>query len=549
MNLLNSIKTILFFMVAAVTSFTYAQNGGQPKLVVGVVVDQMRYEYLYRFQDNFTEDGFKRLMREGFNAKNTHYNYVPTATCLGHATIYTGTTPSNHGIVSNSWYSRDLKRKMYCVEDSTVFLINHSGMERSTANKHFSRSPKNIRTTTITDELKLFTNGRSKVIGLSIKDRSAISPAGHLADAAYWYNGKTGDFVTSSYYLEELPDWLKVFNASKKADSLLDLSWKPLLPIGHYRNSTVDDDGFEKVFKGKEKSVFPYHLKELRESNGNYGLIAETPFGNTILTQLIKAAIQGEKLGQGLETDFLAVSYSSTDYVGHNFGIRSKEMEDTYVRMDREIGCLLKTLDQHVGKGNYILFLTADHGASDHPTFLKSKQIPGEFYSTKQLNKVLNDHLKAVLGDDDYVAFFDSTQIYFNETSVQKNRVIKEAVVFLNSVDGIKEVFAPSILDWNLGNSGMGEFIKNSFSPEESGDIIYHTYPGWMNERAFGTTHGTSYTSDTHVPLLWYGWGIPNGESVKQTRITQIAPTLSFLLNIPLPNSSDGQAIEELFSR
>ncbi|MDD7886268.1 alkaline phosphatase PafA [Flavivirga sp. 57AJ16] len=524
------------------------QHQEKPKLVVGVILDQMRAEYLNRFKANFGDDGFKRLMKDGFNAKNTHYNYIPTATCLGHASIYTGTTPTNHGIVSNDWYNRRLKRKMYCVEDTTVFLVNNLGIDTSTVNHRFSRSPKNIKTTTITDELKLFSNGRSKVIGVSIKDRSAISPAGHLANAAYWYNNKTGDFITSSYYTKTLPNWLVAFNKSKKADSLLNSTWAPLLPINQYINSNADDDDFEKILKGRKKSTFPYNLKELRKSNGNYALLTETPFGNSLLTKMVQATLKGEKLGKGPETDFLAISYSSTDYVGHAFGIRSKELEDTYVRMDREIAQLLKVLDDQVGKGNYLLFLTADHGASDHPQFLESNHLPGEFFSVQDIKTGLNNHLSEVYGTADYVAYLDNTQLYFtDEVQIPKETLINEAVSFLKKIPGVKEVYAPSLNSWTLANSSIGELIRNSFDPNESGDIIYHMYSGWMASRNYGTTHSTAYNSDTHVPLLWYGWDIPQGISVKPYRITQVAPTIAFILDIPLPNASDKSPIEALF--
>lgn len=542
----NYLKIAILIAILTVQTI-YSQQSEKPKLIVGVVIDQMRAEYLYRFQDNYTENGFKRLMREGFNVKNTHYNYIPTATCLGHATIYTGTTPTNHGIVSNDWYSRKLKRKMYCVEDSTAFLVNNSGINKELENKDFFRSPKNIKTTTITDELKLFTNGRSKVIGLSIKDRSAISPAGHLADAAYWYNNVTGEFITSTYYRQKLPEWLIQFNNQKKADSLLNLVWEPLLPIKKYNNSNLDDVVFEKVFKGRNESTFPYNLKELREKNGNYALLSETAYGNTILTELVKATLKGEQLGKGSETDFMTISYSSTDYVGHNFGIRSKELEDVYVRMDREIAKLLETLDKEVGKGNYTLFLTADHGSSDNPSFLKAKNLPGEFYNSKKIKEDLNAYLSYEFGLGQYIAYMDQTQIYFENTKIPKEQLIKKAVPFLQKIEGVKEVFAPAIAEWSLDNSVIGNFVRNSFDPNESGDILYHLYSGWMEKRNYGTTHGTAYTSDTHVPLLWYGTNIPKGNSVKPHEITQIAPTLSFLLDIPLPNASNKEPIEEIF--
>jgi predicted AlkP superfamily pyrophosphatase or phosphodiesterase len=535
---------ISFFILVKTSN---AQQVEKPKLIVGVVIDQMRAEYLYRFQENYTENGFKRLMREGFNVKNTHYNYVPTATGPGHTSIYTGTTPANHGVVANSWYSRDLKRKINCVEDTTVFLVDNSGIEKDLKYKNFSRSPKNALTTTITDEIKLFTNMRSKVIGVSLKDRGAIFPSGHLADAAYWYNSNNGHFVTSTYYRNELPNWLTAFNDKKKVDSLLNLVWKPLLPLAKYINSENDNTSFEKIYKGRETSSFPYNIKELRKENGDFGLLTEIPCGNTILTQLVKATLKGEQLGKGKETDFLTISFSSTDYIGHNFGIRSKELEDTYVRLDREIAVLLKTLDKDVGKGNYTLFLTADHGASDHPNYLKSKRLPGKFYNSKKIKDSLNNYLSKKFGLDNYVSSIDKTQIYFSSAKIAKEVLVKESLKYLKTIEGIKEAFAPRFPEFNLENSTIGDMIKNSYHPMNSGDILLHFYSGWMAERTFGTTHGNAYNSDTHVPLLWYGWNIPKGESIKQHSITQIAPTLSFLFNIPLPNASNTDVIEELF--
>ena len=262
------INSLLYsFIFTLLSQISFSQQQDKPKLIVGIVIDQMRAEYLYRFQGNYAEDGFKRLLREGFNVKNTHYNYIPTATGPGHTSIYTGTTPVNHGIVSNDWYNRELGRSIYCAEDSTVFLVDHLGVQKDKKFKNFSRSPKNNLTTTITDELKLFTNQRSKVIGVSLKDRGAIFPSGHLANAAYWYNPNNGHFVTSSYYMNKLPQWLIKFNNKKKSDSLLNQTWKTLLPIEKYIHSEIDDSSFEKKFKGKQLSIFPYNLKTLRKEN------------------------------------------------------------------------------------------------------------------------------------------------------------------------------------------------------------------------------------------------------------------------------------------
>ncbi|KRP28635.1 MAG: hypothetical protein ABS28_04595 [Cryomorphaceae bacterium BACL22 MAG-120619-bin32] len=541
----NSLIYSLIFTLLSQISFSQQQD--KPKLIVGVVIDQMRAEYLYRFQDNYAENGFKRLLREGFNVKNTHYNYIPTATGPGHTSIYTGTTPVNHGIVSNDWYNRELGRSIYCAEDSTVFLVDHLGVQKDEKFKNFSRSPKNNLTTTITDELKLFTNQRSKVIGVSLKDRGAIFPSGHLANAAYWYNPNNGHFVTSSYYMNKLPQWLIKFNNKKKSDSLLNQTWKTLLPIEKYIHSEIDDSSFEKKFKGKQLSIFPYDLKTLRKENGNYKLITHVPQGNTLLTELVKATIKGENLGRNETTDFLTISYSSTDYVGHNFGIRSKELEDTYIRMDREIALLLKDLDTEVGKDNYILFLTADHAVSDNPPFLKSKRLPGNFYNSKKIKENLNIYLSDIFGKDNYIAHIDKTQIYLSEKKIVKEKILKASLQFLITIEGMKDVFAPELKVHSLDNSIISNVIKNSYNSKESGDILYQMHSGWMEERLFGTTHSTAYTSDTHVPLLWYGWHIPKGETVKPHVITQITPTLSFLLDIPLPNASNREPIKELF--
>ena len=541
----NSLIYSLIFTLLSQISFSQQQD--KPKLIVGVVIDQMRAEYLYRFQDNYAENGFKRLLREGFNVKNTHYNYIPTATGPGHTSIYTGTTPVNHGIVSNDWYNRELGRSIYCAEDSTVFLVDHLGVQKDEKFKNFSRSPKNNLTTTITDELKLFTNQRSKVIGVSLKDRGAIFPSGHLANAAYWYNPNNGHFVTSSYYMNKLPQWLIKFNNKKKSDSLLNQTWKTLLPIEKYIHSEIDDSSFEKKFKGKQLSIFPYDLKTLRKENGNYKLITHVPQGNTLLTELVKATIKGENLGRNETTDFLTISYSSTDYVGHNFGIRSKELEDTYIRMDREIALLLKDLDTEVGKDNYILFLTADHAVSDNPPFLKSKRLPGNFYNSKKIKENLNIYLSDIFGKDNYIAHIDNTQIYLSEKKIVKEKILKASLQFLITIEGMKDVFAPELKVHSLDNSIISNVIKNSYNSKVSGDILYQMHSGWMEERLFGTTHSTAYTSDTHVPLLWYGWHIPKGETVKPHVITQITPTLSFLLDIPLPNASNREPIKELF--
>ncbi|MGX1927789.1 alkaline phosphatase PafA [Flagellimonas sp. 2504JD4-2] len=536
---INLIGIIVFF-----TQMVLAQNHGKPKLVVGIVVDQMRAEYLYRFQENYSQNGFKRLIREGFNVKNMHYNYVPTATGPGHASIYTGTTPADHGIVANDWYDKAVERKMYCAEDESVFLVGGVSNPKKEVNR-YSRSPKNLLASTITDELKLFTNGRSKVIGISLKDRGAIFPAGHLADYAFWYHEQTGKFITSTYYSEKLPNWLMAFNQQKLADSLLNLTWNMLKPSEAYKHSGPDNASMEKVFEGRVNATFPYGLKRLYKANGNFAMIPFVPFGNTLLSQLAKTVIQEEALGQLNETDFLTISFSSTDYIGHSFGIRSKELEDTYIRMDGEIADLLSFLDSKVGKDNYLVFLTADHAASDHPDFLKATNLQGKYFEVETIKRQLNAKLSEDFGNDTYVAYMDKTQIYFNPVTTPKDKILEAAVSFLTKLEGIQELYVPEF--HSNRNLVMDAVFRKSHNPNNSGDILLHFKPGWMPKRTEGTTHGAFYNNDTHVPMLWFGWGIKNGETVKKTTIDQIAPTLSFLLDIPLPSLSSNLPIEGVF--
>ena len=299
----------------------------RPKLVVGMVIDQMRWDYLYRYYNRYSSGGFKRLLNEGFSAENTFIPYTPTYTACGHASIYTGSVPAINGIVGNDWYDRDLNRNMYCAEDTSVSTVGSN----TTAGK---MSPKNLLVTTITDELRLATNFKSKVIGISLKDRGSIMPAGHSANAAYWYDGGTGDWITSTHYMSKLPTWLEDCNKIKLANKFYDKNWNTLYPIDTYTQSTIDNKAYEGKARGEESPSFPHPLKLY--IGKNYDMIRSTPYGNTITLDLAKLAILSEDLGKGSATDFLAVSCSSTDYVGHQYGPNSIEAEDTYLRLDKD---------------------------------------------------------------------------------------------------------------------------------------------------------------------------------------------------------------------
>ncbi len=546
-------RYLLLIAAVIISVGAHAQKKNEtspPKLVVGIIVDQMRHEYLYRFQSKFGEGGFKRMMGEGFVVKNGHYNYAPTVTGPGHASVYTGATPAIHGIVGNSWYEKESDKSVNCVEDENYQVV---GVEDGNGDV----SPFRLRSTTVTDELKLFTQKRAKVIGISIKDRGAVLPAGHMADAAYWFDGKTGKFITSTYYMNSLPDWLNKFHDQNLPEMYLQREWKTLLPLDQYVESGPDDSPYEGRLGGKTKPVFPYDLKTLRKP-GEYGLLTGTPFGNDYVTDMAKAALEGENLGADDVTDFLAISYSSTDALGHSVGPNAVEIQDMYMRLDKNIEDLLKTLDAKVGAGKYTVFLTADHAVSDVAQYLKDSRVPGGYFNMSRLKDELNEYLKQYFPEKDVVLSISSGHVFFNEevfesdpktSGVQLMIATELATNFLLKQEGVANAYSRSTLrqsDYEEG--GTKGMIVRGYNVKRGGDIVIVLESGWYpGSSPTGTTHGSPWAYDTHVPMLFYGNGIKRGSSVRYHRITDIAPTISALLNIKYPSGCTGQPVAEIF--
>ena len=534
---------VFLLVILGIGPLTAQTNAEKPKLVVGIIVDQMRQEYLYRFADRYSEGGFKRMMKDGFMMKNGHYNYIPTYTGPGHASVYTGTTPATHGIIGNDWYVKSLDQMIYCAEDTTVSNVG------GTSDNGFI-SPRNLLTTTITDELRIATQKRSKVVGVAIKDRGASLPAGHLGDA-YWFDSKSGEFMTSTYYYEKLPTWVEDFNNKKSADSYLSKTWNTLYPIDTYKESIADDNPFEGPFKGKDTPTFPYDLTELRKSNGEFGMIASTPFGNTMTLDFALAALEGEKLGMGEETDFLALSFSSTDYVGHRFGPQSKEIEDTYLRLDQDIERLLNYLDKKYGKDQYVVFLSADHAVAEVATHMISENVPGGNLRTSVVGTELLNYISSNYGEGEWIKNSSNGQLFLNHELINEKKLNQEdfeneIAQFLLKFEGIKEVYTGTAMRTREFTEGRAMRLQMGYNHKASGDILMILEPGWLTGGATGTSHGTGYTYDTNVPILFYGWNVPAGESSRYATITDIAPTLSMMLDIKLPNGATGQPILEI---
>jgi len=513
----------------------------RPKLVVGIVVDQMRYDYLTRFYSKYGEDGFKRLVNKGFNCKNNHYNYIPTYTGPGHASIYTGATPKTHGIIANNWYDKTIGEMVYCAEDNSVLAVGSKS-------KKERMSPHRMKTTTFADENRLFTQMKGKTIGISIKDRGAILPAGHSANGAYWFRGKKeGKFITSTYYMKSLPKWVENFNNSRIAKRYFKV-WSTLYDIDTYSESGSDLNDFENGFKGKETATFPYDFSKLKGKNEGFDIIKSSPFGNSLVTDFAIAAIEGEQLGKDNITDVLAVSYSSTDYIGHNFGVNSKEIQDTYLRLDKDIERLLKALDDKVGEDSYTVFLTSDHGAVEVPSYLKSRKIPAGYFNAKDFEVKIKAFISKRFAASDLIENISNNQIFLNRKKIgllNLNLVeIQDAIV--NAIINYKHIdkaYTAKVIQSTQFNDGIENLLQNGFSQKRSGDVIFVLDPAVISYSPKGSTHGSGLNYDTHVPLLFYGKGIKQGSTYTKTKITDITPTLSALLGISFPNGATGSVL------
>lgn len=545
------ISFLLFSSSYSQTVRTTNTSATSPKLVVGLVIDQMRWDYLYKYAAHYGNGGFKRLLQQGFSCDNAMITHLPTYTAVGHAGIYTGSYPSIHGIVGNNWYDRISGKSVYCTDDSTVSGVGSS-------NDAGKMSPRNLLTTTITDQLRLHNNFKSKVIGISLKDRGAIIPAGHSANAAYWFDDKEGLMISSSFYMQSLPNWVKDFNAKKWPDVYMSKDWTPLLKDSDYQLSTQDNTPFEGNIPGFNAAVFPYHLGAVTDKK--YRSFRFTPYGNSYVLKFAEQAVLEEKLGTNTVADFLAVSLSSTDYIGHTFGPNSIEMEDTYLRLDRDIESFLNFLDKNIGKGKYLLFLTADHGVAHNPNYMKEVKIPAGNFEPKELSKEINKQLN---GFPVLVDHIENSQLYlkFNKEMADSGylptpfalsqtlfdkKISNWIIPVLESKEYITQAVDLRHIDEASLPAPLIQRLKNSYHSKRSGDIQYIPNPAWLEGNGKGTTHGLWNPYDAHIPLVWFGWNIKQGNSHREVHMSDIAPTLAALLQIQVPNGSLGEVIVEV---
>jgi predicted AlkP superfamily pyrophosphatase or phosphodiesterase len=537
------VYALLFVAILTMFSSCKKKKSGpeRPKIVIGVVVDQMRWDYLYRYYDRYGKDGFKRLLNKGYECRQTMINYLPTFTAPGHSCIYTGSVPALHGIAGNEWVDAKDGKMHYCVDDESVTMTGDQS-------EGHSMSPANLLTTTVTDELRLATNFKSRVYGVALKDRSSILPAGHLANAAYWYNDKTGHFISSTYYKNPNPEWLQQFNKRNVVDSFLNQGWELLYDKDSYSQSTEDANNYEGAFKWENSPVFPHRFDGLKGKERN-AVIKTIPAGNTYSIMMAKACMEGEELGLRDYTDFITLSLSATDYVGHRFAPNSMEAEDTYLRLDKDLAELLNYMDRRYGRNGYLLFLTADHGGAHNPRFLTDNKVPAGVEPGNVFND-LNVSLKEVFGIDSLITFTENYQVCLDETKIKRAGADRESIrvtlmSWLGQMPEISYVIDMEHMYLSAVPEPIRTMVINGYNKNRSGSIQLVLNPAWFgNEgRLTGTTHGTWNPYDAHIPLIWYGWNVAKGSSSEVVNMTDIAATVADLLHIQMPNGCIGKPI------
>ncbi|OFY67052.1 MAG: hypothetical protein A2V64_13685 [Bacteroidetes bacterium RBG_13_43_22] len=514
----------------------------KPKLVIGIIVEQLRYDQLERFRSRLGQNGIRRLLNEGTNFQNASFQYMLTQSAPGHATISTGAEPAWHGITSDSWYLPLRDELIYCTRDMNV----NSAGATSESGQH---SPINLQASTFTDELKMSSGKNAKVFSVGLKEHPVILSAGHSADGAYWLDNSSGSWISSTWYIDSLPAWVNDYNAMKYPESFLNSKWELMRSVQEYSDCISDINAFESGFNGQNS--FPYDLRKI--GNHDMSVLFETPYGNSLTTQFAKKLIENEGLGKDDITDFISICYTSTDYIGHRFGPSSFEMADAIFRLDKEIEDLMTYVIDSIGKMNILVYFTSSHGISEIPGILESNRIPSGYFRQDQALYLLKSYLKALYGEGEWLKGYSERQIFLNRILLEDSKISledaqKKVARFIVQFSGIASAYPYSAFEVNDFGQGNLKRIINNFSPQRSGDVIISFHPGWVekvNDKV--TNHNSPYDYDSHVPLVWWGWSIDRAVVSRKVNMTDIAPTLSSLLKVPYPNACSGEPLFELF--
>jgi predicted AlkP superfamily pyrophosphatase or phosphodiesterase len=500
-------KVLLFALAVACLAGAAPKK---PKLVLAIVVDQFRYDYLSRFRGEYN-GGLARLLNQGAVFTNANYIHVPAITAVGHSTILTGATPSISGIVANDWYDRDEGVRVSSVSDSQTQLLGGSGP---------GSSPNRLLVSTIGDELKIAGGGKPRVIGVSLKDRAAILPSGHMADGAFWFDVQTGNFVSSSYYYKDLPGWAKQFNAPRPAEKYRGLTWQ-----GH----------------------------KLPEDNAKlFAELEATAFGNDLVEAFAERALAAEQLGTHEFTDLLTVSFSANDYVGHRYGPDSPEVHEVSLATDRLLEKFLLAVDRQVGDGNYLVVFTADHGVAPVPEVNLARKMPGGRIDPATIRGAVQGALVKKYGPGEWVSGFFDLEVYLNQGLIAQlkldlGEVEKEAARAIQALPHVSRVYTLQEMRQGEGlRDTVTQRVANGFHLRRGPDVEAILDAYWIVGTGKGASHGSPYGYDTHVPVIFMGWGIRPGLYHASIAVNDIAPTLATMLEIETPSGSVGRVLTEI---
>ena len=515
------LKNILALSFAFLAISCAKKEEAKPKLVIGIVVDQMRYDYLQRFDKYFAKNnGFSRF-KQGANYTECRYSYLPTYTGPGFATIFTGTVPKNHGIVGNDWYDAQLGKFMYCASDSAANTIgSNPGVGEMTTRK--------LLVDGLGDSFKAHFGAKSKVYGLGIKDRSSIFSAGKSADMAFWYDASNGSWISSTHYHSTFPAWATSFNELEKANEYLNQDWE--LSKEAQDSGVEDNQSWERPFKGLDSAVFPYELSKLRLLNGNFAMLKQVPAGNDFTLDFARTLILNEKLGRDSICDFLSLCFSPTDYVGHRFGTESLELVDIYVKLDKALEEFFKFLDNELGEDSYTVFLSADHGAAPPAGYSQAKLSKGGAINILDLEQELDSVLEAKFEEEDIMKALVNQQVYLHKDLSDSLKIEVKTFLkkYLASKDYIEEILDTKVLGRGVPASYAGRHYTpatNGYHPNRTGDLWFFYKPYWVEYTLGGSTHGSIDEWDIHVPFMVFGPGIKPEINKKPLDVQDIAPT------------------------
>ncbi len=517
----------------------------KPKLIVGITVSGMRYDYLSVYWDKFGDQGFKKMASTGSNFKNARFEYLITDPSSGYASIATGAMPSTHGIVSDFWYDRVSNKIIYAIDDK----------DQTSVGGTFGSgpySPVSLSSRTLADELMVNSRFRSRSIGVSMEPMAAILMAGHTATGAYWLDPEKASWITSTYYADSLPGWVNEFNKKNYRDIYLERTWETLLPIAQYSESMLDNNEFETGFGGQ--ITFPYDLNKLSSmgpKGRNYRMLMTIPWGNTYTKDMAIAAIVNEELGKREVTDMIHIGFNATSQLANYFSTWSVEMEDAYLRLDQDLAHLLDFLDSELGLENVLIYLTAENAMAVDPRYLADYHIPAGFFNYRTSVSLLRSYLNAIYGQGDWVTFYHAHQVYLNHQLIEDSGLTLEEVQnrvarFMVQMEGVSNTIQSHVLQQNNFDSGVLQRIQNSYYQKRSGDVIINLTPGWVEHSNLVENGFNEFRYTSHVPMIFYGWKVKRTTIPYRVSPTDIATTIASFMEISMPENATGEVIEEI---